>query len=89
MNTVRLRRPDQPYDAFDGPGRDLLLAALGRRIDLAQLLPDSRARDRLVTASGGAIRELLSLVEGWYDVLPLLTELPEFQHASQRLPARS
>ena len=159
MNTVRLRRPEQPYDAFEGPGRELLLAVLGRRIDLATLLPDSRARDRLVTASGGAIRELLSLVvdaalgaegeyltlqdveyavqrkkqrlrdlinangwwttlaavarekqivsdeaclsvlyhrlvlkyngEGWYDVLPLLTELPEFQHASRRLPARA
>lgn len=158
MNTVRLRRPDQPYDEFDGPGRDLLLAALDRRIDVATLLPDTRARDRLVTACGGAIRELLSLVvdaalnadgdcltlgdveyavqrrrqrmrdlinangwwttlaavardkqivsdeacmsvlyhrlvlkyngDGWYDVLPLLTELPEFKHASQQLPAK-
>ena len=158
MNTVRLRRPDQPYDAFDGPGRDLLLDALDRRIDLAALLPDKRAHDRLVTASGGAIRELLSLVveaalnadgdvltlgdieyavqrkkqllrdlinangwwptlaavarekqiisdeaclsvlyhrlvlkyngDGWYDVLPVLTELPEFKYASQQLPPR-
>lgn len=157
MNTVRLRRPDQPYDAFDGPGRELLLSALDRRIDLAALIPDKRAHDRLVTASGGAIRELLSLVveaalnadgdaltlgdveyavqrkkqrlrdlinangwwttlaavarekqivgdeaclavlyhrlvlkyngDGWYDVLPVLTELPEFKYASQHLPA--
>ncbi len=156
MNTVRLRDQDQPYDAFDGQGRDLLLAALGRRIDLATLLPDTSARDRLVTASGGAIRELLALVvdaalnadgdaltlgdieyavrrkkqrlrdlinangwwttlaavardkqiisneaclhvlyhrlvlkyngDGWYDVLPLLTELPEFRHANSQLP---
>lgn len=155
MNTVRLRRPDQPYDAFDGPGRDLLLEALGLRIDLNTLLPDQRARDRLVLASGGAIRELLSLVveaalntegaslslgdieyavrrrkqrlrdlinangwwdtlaavardhqivhdeaclsvlyhrlvlkyngDGWYDVLPLLAELPEFKNAHERL----
>lgn len=155
MNTVRLRRQDQAYAEFDGPGRDLLLQALDRRIDLDTLLPDPKARDRLVTASGGAIRELLSLVvdaalsaegdnltlddveyavsrkkqrlrdlinangwwgtlaavardkqivsddaclavlyhrlvlkyngEGWYDVLPILTELPEFTHASQRL----
>lgn len=159
MNTVRLRRPDQPYDAFDGPGRDLLLQALDRRIDLHRLIPDRRAHDRLIIASGGAIRELLSLVvdaalnadgetltlgdveyaiqrkkqklrdlinangwwptlaaiarekqivsdaacldalyhrlvlkyngDGWYDVLPLLAELPEFQHASEHLPARS
>ena len=43
MNTVRLRRPDQAYDAFDGRGRDLLLAALDLRMDLATLLPDNRA----------------------------------------------
>jgi hypothetical protein len=153
MNTVRLRRPDQPYTAFDGPGRDLLLEALANRIDLKALIPDSKAQDRLVTASGGAIRELLKLVtdasfsavgnlisladvedavkrrkqllrdlinangwwpvlariakdkqifadeaclrvlylrlvfkyngEGWYDVHPLVAELPEFLHASQ------
>lgn len=159
MNTVRLRRRDQPYEAFDGPGRELLLEALGLRIDMDRLLPDSRARDRLVVASGGAIRELLALVvdaalsadgesltlgdveyavqvkkqrmrdlinangwwgtlaavardkqivssddclsvlyhrlvlkyngEGWYDVLPLLTELPEYKHASKQLTAGS
>jgi hypothetical protein len=159
MNTVRLRRADQPYDAFDGPGRDLLLKALDLRVDLATLLPDPRARDRLVTASGGAIRELLSFVvdaalnadgdhltlgdieyavqtkkqrlrdlinshgwwptlaavardkqivndkdcldvlyhrlvlkyngEGWYDVLPILTELPEFEHARKQFPRRT
>lgn len=62
MNSVRLRRPEQPYHEFDGPGRDLLLDALGRRIDLDRLMPDEKARDRLVIASGGAIRELLQLV---------------------------
>lgn len=155
MNTVRLRKPDQPYDAFDGPGRELLLKALAHRVDLDTLLPDMKARDRLVTASGGGIRELLSLVsdaslnargssitldaiestvkgrkqrlrdlvnangwwptlariakdkqlfadesclrvlylrlvfkyngDGWYDVHPLLTELPEFQQAAKQL----
>ena len=62
MNTVRLRRPDQPYDAFDGDGREVLLSALARRINLPKLMPDDRVRDRLVMASGGGIRELLSLV---------------------------
>lgn len=156
MNSVRLRRPDQPYDQFDGPGKDLLLQALGRRIDLGRLIPDAKARDRLVIASGGAIRELLSLVsdasfqaqdsgvftyedieyavkrrkqrlrdsinseglapalariardkqpfnddkcrralylryifkyngEGWYDIHPLIAELPEFQRAREQL----
>jgi DNA polymerase III gamma/tau subunit len=158
MNTVRLRRQDQPYEAFDGPGRDLLLDALRKRMDLDTLIPDPRARDRLVTASGGAIRDLLSLVvdaalitdnnqltladveyavqrkkqrlrdlinannwwgtlaaiarekqlvrddacltvlyhrlvlkyngTGWYDVVPIVAELPEFQHAYKQLPAK-
>lgn len=157
MNTVRLRRREQSYDEFDGPGRELMLKALALRFDLDKLLPDPRARDRLVIASGGAIRDLLALVvdaalnadgvcmtlgdveyavqrkkqrlrdminvngwwitlatvardkqvydaacltllylrlvlkyngEGWYDVLPLLTELPEFQHALKQLPPR-
>lgn len=156
MNSVRLRRPDQPYNEFDGPGRDLLLRALGRRIALDKLMPDEKARDRLVMASGGAIRELLHLVsdasfqaqeagvfsvddieyavkrrkqrlrdsinseglaptlarisrdkqpfdddkcrrvlylryifkyngEGWYDIHPLIAELPEFQRALAQL----
>ena len=155
MNTVRLRRPDQPYNVSEGSGHDLLIAALARRIDLDALIPDREARDRLVVASGGAIRDLLSLVveaalntdgaqltrgdveyavqrkkqrvrdlinangwwgtlaavardkqivsdtacltvlyhrlvlkyngEGWYDVLPLIAELPEFDHARKQL----
>ena len=61
MHTPRLRRPDQPYDAFDGPGRDLLEQALARRIDLDALLPDRAARDRLISVTGGSIRELIRL----------------------------
>lgn len=155
MNTVRLRRPDQPYSVSEGSGHDLLIAALARRIDLDALIPDPEARDRLVVASGGAIRDLLSLIveaalntdgkqltrgdveyavqrkkqrvrdlinangwwgtlaavardkqivsdpacltvlyhrlvlkyngDGWYDVLPLIAELPEFDHARKQL----
>jgi len=62
LYTVRLRRRDQRYDEFEGPGRDLMESALGRRIDLDRMIPDREARDRLITASGGAIRELLDLV---------------------------
>lgn len=61
MPTVRLRAQTEPYTKLSGPGRDALLAALSRRIDLDTLLPDEKARDRLVWASGGAIRELLEL----------------------------
>jgi hypothetical protein len=63
MPTVKLREPSQGYREFSGPGRDSLLEALGRRIDLDTLLPDYEARDRLVLASGGAIRELLELAQ--------------------------
>ena len=61
MPTVRLRRRHDAHDQTWGPGRDVLLAALGKRIDLDELIPDEKARDRLVFASGGAIRELLDI----------------------------
>ncbi|MRG90655.1 hypothetical protein [Polyangium spumosum] len=61
--TVRLRKPEQRYDEFDAgaPGRDLLEQALGKRIDVGVMIPEKEARDRLIAASGGAIRELLEL----------------------------
>lgn len=64
MYTVRLRRQDQPYGAFDpqSPARGLLVEALDKRMDVAKLIPDTAAVDRLVSASGGAIRDLLRLV---------------------------
>jgi hypothetical protein len=62
LYAVRLRRPDQAYDLFDGPGRDLMEQALARRIDLDAMIPEEAARDRLIAASGGALRELLHLV---------------------------
>jgi hypothetical protein len=62
LYTVCLRRPDQGYGEFHGPGRDLMEEALRRRIDLDTMIPDRAARDRLIAASGGAIRELLDLV---------------------------
>jgi hypothetical protein len=62
LYAVRLRNPDQAYDLFDGPGRDLMERALARRVDLDALMPDKAARDRLIGASGGSMRELLDLV---------------------------
>jgi hypothetical protein len=59
--TVRLRTPQQRYDEFDGPGRNLLEQALAKRIHLDTMIPEKDARDRLIAASGGAIRELLEL----------------------------
>lgn len=63
MPTVKLRGKEQPYSEFSGPGRDRLLEALGKRINMDKLIPDEQARNRLVTASGGAIRELLELAQ--------------------------
>jgi hypothetical protein len=62
LYTVRLRRPEQEYDQFEGPGRHLMERALSLRVDLDTVIPDEAARDRLIAASGGAIRELLDLV---------------------------
>jgi hypothetical protein len=151
IHTVQLRSRHTPYDRFDGEGRDLMEKALAKRVDLDAMIPQTDARDRLIAASGGAIRELLYLVyrstlvargpavleedveraislekqrlrdsinvngwlpalltiaqekqpsqdqkcmdvlfhqlafkyngDGWYDVHPLVTELPEFKNA--------
>lgn len=62
LYAIRLRSPKQAYDLFDGPGRDLMEQALAHRINLDVVVPEKAARDRLISASGGAIRELLDLV---------------------------
>lgn len=61
MPSVRLRGPQDRYDTLDGEGPKLLLEALGKRIDLDRLIPEQHARNRLVIASGGSIRELLEV----------------------------
>ena len=64
MPSVRLHGPDErDYRHIDPPARELLLGALGRRIDLDALVPDPAARDRLLVGSGGSIRELLELAQ--------------------------
>ncbi len=63
MPTVRLREKKEAYDVLSGPGRGLLLEALGKRIDVDRLIPDETAQNRLIVASGGAIRELLELAQ--------------------------
>ena len=63
MPTVKLREKNQGYWEFSGEGRSKLLEALRKRIDLEKLIPDATARDRLVSASGGGIRELLEMTQ--------------------------
>jgi len=63
MPTVKLREKQQGYWEFSGEGRAKLLEALGRRIDIDKLIPDEVARNRLISASGGGIRELLDLAQ--------------------------
>ena len=61
MPTVKLREQGDDYKRFNGVGRDLLVKALARRINLDRLIPNEAARDRLVFGSGGSIRNLLEL----------------------------
>lgn len=63
MPSVLIRSRDVSYQTLEDPGRALLLKALGRRIDLPVLLPDEAARDVLVRASGGSVRELLEVAQ--------------------------
>ncbi len=63
MNTIRLRDSKQKYDEFaeDGLGYKLMEEALAKRLDLNNLIPELAARKRLISASGGAIRDLIRL----------------------------
>ena len=63
MPTARLRNRWDDYREFSGPGREALLQALSKRIDLDRVMPDQTAQNRLVMASGGAIRELLEIAQ--------------------------
>jgi hypothetical protein len=63
MPTIRLREKTDGYDKLSDPGRGCLLEALRKRVDLDKLISDTKARERLVFASGGAIRELLYLAQ--------------------------
>jgi hypothetical protein len=63
MPTVKMREKHHGYFEPSGPGRDTLLAALAKRIDVEALIPDEAARTRLALASGGAIREFLELAQ--------------------------
>ena len=61
LPTIKLRDSDKPYTYLEAKGRNLLLSALAKRIDLDALIPEAAARDKLVFGSGGSIRGLLEL----------------------------
>lgn len=63
LHAPRIRRKEQPFSEFEGPGRELLEHILSKRLDLSTLLSDQAARDRLIAATGGAVRELLRLAQ--------------------------
>jgi hypothetical protein len=62
MPAFRLRDPQMPYSGILPLARERLEAVLRARMDLEAVLPDPAVRDRLYTASGGAVRELVELV---------------------------
>ena len=85
MPTVKLREQDENYQKVDGVGRDLLLEALGKRIDLDVLIPDIAARDRLVFGSGGSIRNLLELtMDATLEAEEDFISLDDVNHVLQR-----
>ncbi len=54
LYAVRLRSPEQAYDLFDGPGRDLMEQALARRVDLRRAdAREGRARPGRSAPRGG------------------------------------
>jgi len=63
MPTVKMREKHQDYSESSGTGRDTLLEALNKRIDVATVIPDPAAQTRLALGSGGAIREFLELAQ--------------------------
>lgn len=63
MNTVRIRGKDDPYNEPSGAGADILLQALRLRFDVDALIPNTDAQQRIITASGGAMRELLHIIQ--------------------------
>lgn len=90
MNTVKLREAGQDYREFaaDRQGFHLLLAALDRRLDVAKLIPDTAAQERLVAASGGAIRNLLQLTQEAALVATVnALDLPSVDAAARRMRA--
>ncbi len=161
LPTVRLRGKQDAYAEVGPPGKALLEAVIGKRISLDTFLPDEDMRRRILFASGGAVREVLRIVqaatlevdappitweavervladmrrrlrdranlngwwdvlvriagtkqlpddareichqllfqrlvfqyngEGWYDVHPLITEIPEFRERFSRGGAKS
>ncbi|MEZ4268450.1 MAG: hypothetical protein R3F39_18955 [Myxococcota bacterium] len=85
MNAVRLRGPHDPPDQLSGPGRELLLAALNKRIDIARLIPEEHVRDRLIVASGGSIRDLLELTaDATLEADGLVLTLRDIEAAARR-----
>ncbi|MFH0939421.1 MAG: hypothetical protein V1899_09100 [Planctomycetota bacterium] len=63
MPTVSLRKKNQPYHEVYDPGLECLLEVLRKRIDLDKLIPEKAVQNRLVAASGGAIRELIEFAQ--------------------------
>lgn len=63
MPTIKLRERGSDYWKISDPGRACLRAALARRIDVDRLIPSVADQDRLIAASGGAIRELLEMAQ--------------------------
>ncbi len=61
LPSPKLRNRNDPYSTVGAPGLEPLLNLLRNRMELDKLIPEKSAQHRLVLASGGSVRELISL----------------------------
>jgi len=61
LPSPKFRNRNDPYSTVGPPGLEPLLDVLRKRMELDRLIPEKSAQHRLVLASGGSIRELISL----------------------------
>jgi len=86
MPAVQIRKRDEPYDRASGIGSELLLKALGLRVDLDRVFPGDDVRNRLLVASGGGIRGLIKIaLESVLEAEGDIVTLPDVERAAKRL----
>jgi hypothetical protein len=61
LPSPKLREKNDTYSTVGPPGKSPLLDVLTKRMDLNRLIPDESARERLLLASGGSVRDLIDL----------------------------
>ena len=63
LPTVRLRGKKDDYSMVGPPGKDLLMEVVGKRLSLEKFFVEKGVLEHALFASGGAVRELLRIVQ--------------------------